>query len=236
MTSIYRKEERECIYQSEKPFPKHEDFSNLYFCDQSKAYDEAVESWFKNAKHIVVKEGEEEKFFTHLMLTSVYELARVGKSNGLTVEKILSEGVDIDQSCYQIRSIFFEETKEGKQYLEEQAVFVDSVPKGLKFIDTELQKRFDEIPEDFKNEVRNKLMEPHAKGKVTEWISVKDRLPKEDGQYLIFKNRDIEFVAWSDYHNCWDTSDGDDFMYKSSDKRITHWMPLPLPPPPNDKP
>lgn len=60
------------------------------------------------------------------------------------------------------------------------------------------------------------------------WISVKDRLPKIDGQYLVYTecgdmfnaefDRDCgEFGNWHGYyHPDWDKYEG-----------ITHWMPLP---------
>jgi hypothetical protein len=66
---------------------------------------------------------------------------------------------------------------------------------------------------------------------VNGWISVKDRLPEKEGEYLTFKYEPTIpascFVAvydpksnkWYDMHTDWDWSDV-----------ITHWMPLPAAP------
>ena len=70
-----------------------------------------------------------------------------------------------------------------------------------------------------------------GKIKMAEWISVKDRLPEEKGQYLVT------------YHPChWDNVEEnticvgtDSFVNgkrwaKNKYQRVTHWMPLPEPP------
>jgi hypothetical protein len=56
---------------------------------------------------------------------------------------------------------------------------------------------------------------------MSDWISVKDRLPDGDADYLIF----------------WDSGDGEPFMdtewYSKSSpftSCVTHWQPLPPPP------
>lgn len=57
------------------------------------------------------------------------------------------------------------------------------------------------------------------------WISVKDELPKDDNQKLLFTNEfgfyrvasyDLDFKEWVDL---------DDYPLD-----VTHWMPLPKPP------
>lgn len=66
---------------------------------------------------------------------------------------------------------------------------------------------------------------------MAEWISVKERLPEEKGEY---------FVA---YHPCWwddvkydkrfvglDTFRGKTSWARHKFQRVTHWMPLPEPP------
>lgn len=69
-------------------------------------------------------------------------------------------------------------------------------------------------------------------GIVSEWISIKDRLPERKGQYIVA------------YHPCmWDnvmqeTVVGIDsyrggkggIWVKNKYQRVTHWMPMPLPP------
>lgn len=57
-----------------------------------------------------------------------------------------------------------------------------------------------------------------------EWISVKDRLPDKDGQYLVYGlGVTVAFLNMRD--ECWDDADGDDY-WKDLDY-FTHWMPLP---------
>lgn len=103
MTSIYKKEERDCIYQSEKPFPREEEF--LMFDYPKLDFECSVKKWFSSAKRIVVKEGEEIMFKDYFF----YNYSPEGFS--------LKEGVEIPSSCYKILGNF-----------KEVAVFVDSVP------------------------------------------------------------------------------------------------------------
>jgi len=78
-----------------------------------------------------------------------------------------------------------------------------------------------------------------------EWISVKDRLPKEDGAYIVNDSK-VCFPAYIINDECsilsYDNNDdGDVFCYHYDDglymryhkNYITHWMPLPEPPPMN---
>lgn len=70
------------------------------------------------------------------------------------------------------------------------------------------------------------------------WISVKDKLPKEDGKYMVWYRGELdicEFDAESQTFGY--TYDDYDEMYShlvywddSMDKKVTHWMPLPEPP------
>ena len=64
---------------------------------------------------------------------------------------------------------------------------------------------------------------------VQEWISVKDRLPGENGRYLTANKRyddkiDV-FDLWFD-GGFWYIDDEDDMF----DFEVTHWMPMPQPP------
>ena len=68
---------------------------------------------------------------------------------------------------------------------------------------------------------------------VQEWISVKDRLPERNGQYLcnyhFGKHRDMTFTSVLYYYATDEVPHfqhtlGDDYM------KVTHWMPLPQPP------
>ena len=80
---------------------------------------------------------------------------------------------------------------------------------------------------------------------VNEWISVKDRLPKEDGHYLVIWNfnkttctevlcfaKDARKVDKYDFvrkwKNVWYEYDSEWGHYTVDD--VTHWMPLPQPP------
>jgi len=58
-----------------------------------------------------------------------------------------------------------------------------------------------------------------------EWISVNDRLPANNGDYLSFARGNYYVVEWSEFWGVFYQSDG---PLNHSD--ITHWMPLPEPP------
>lgn len=71
-----------------------------------------------------------------------------------------------------------------------------------------------------------------------QWISVKDRLPEDDGKYMVWYKGELdicEFAAESQTFGY--TCDDYDEMYShlvywddGMDKDITHWLPLPEPP------
>lgn len=68
-----------------------------------------------------------------------------------------------------------------------------------------------------------------------DWISVKDELPRKDGDStiycIVFDVHDGVVVRpFNEYHQCWDREDGDDYYSDAIGGRITHWMPLPEPP------
>lgn len=74
---------------------------------------------------------------------------------------------------------------------------------------------------------------------MSEWISVKDRLPDFEAEVLFFDNCKSIHKGWlSRKSNCWfiDTSelsvDGDACITDDSIEieYVTHWMPLPEPP------
>lgn len=84
-----------------------------------------------------------------------------------------------------------------------------------------------------------------------EWISIKDGLPprEENGHYsqvpcLVNKRYQyvrngkegfyyqIQILIFNHAHECWDNEDGDD--YNCDIENVTHWMPLPPPPTPQD--
>ena len=62
--------------------------------------------------------------------------------------------------------------------------------------------------------------------KASEWISVDDRLPNDDGGYLTCVNDDEDF-----YINYFINYFGDDDVVEwTTDQNVTHWKPLPKPP------
>ena len=99
---------------------------------------------------------------------------------------------------------------------------------------------------------REKLMQftggdvtPVVQRTVQEWISVKDRLPDEDGKYLVFEQsggrtntsilrfaKDARKVDRYDFNgrwkNAWYEYDSEWGHYTVDS--VTHWMPLPQPP------
>lgn len=125
MTSIYKQEDKHYIYQSEKPFPRREE------CNEDEMYLESqlqksTESWFKNAKRIVVKEGEEEKF-----LIFIYD--SMGHKRLIPPEALVKirEGVEIPSSCYRVSKVYVEPSSSihcNRGSDVDMAVFVDSVP------------------------------------------------------------------------------------------------------------
>ena len=68
----------------------------------------------------------------------------------------------------------------------------------------------------------------------TQWISVKDRLPKESGHVLVFTDCNmIYMVPFSAKHQLFNVRDTDKSC-RTAIKGITHWMPLPDQPKENE--
>lgn len=77
---------------------------------------------------------------------------------------------------------------------------------------------------------------------MSEWISVKDRLPENDDSVLVcaFTGADRQVVfeahywpyptnAYGDQQGAWQNCDHDG-PYQLDSTTITHWMPMPAPP------
>ena len=71
-----------------------------------------------------------------------------------------------------------------------------------------------------------------------EWIKLEDKFPEDGQKCLVYDNKFGEYciLTYNNYYKCWDTDDGDDFVYNVDDiverngKKmlvVTHWMPLP---------
>lgn len=69
---------------------------------------------------------------------------------------------------------------------------------------------------------------PNVSGK---WVSVKERLPYEDGNSdiwcLVYGNNRISLHPYNEHHKCWDDEEGDDYWTDATDGKVTHWMSLP---------
>lgn len=62
--------------------------------------------------------------------------------------------------------------------------------------------------------------------KFFEWIPTKECLPN-DGERVLIRRKDRhhsdwEVSVWNGDYLCWDTEDGDDFMYKP--EQVEYWM------------
>lgn len=57
---------------------------------------------------------------------------------------------------------------------------------------------------------------------MSEWISVRDRLPEENGDYLVALDDGYIGVTW------YSADEGFDLWADAGE--VTHWMPLPEPP------
>lgn len=95
----------------------------------------------------------------------------------------------------------------------------------------------DEIYDPFQKAVR---AEEAATPKISEWISIKDRLPDRavgvkysEVPCLVYQQGDTQVLMFNHEHMCWDDRSGDDFYCKIGD--VSHWMPLPKAPSPSDK-
>lgn len=67
------------------------------------------------------------------------------------------------------------------------------------------------------------------KQKFVKWISVKDRLPEIDGDYLCYVKNDVPYIS---NVQVIEYVEGIGFSWEGyePDEDVTHWMPLPEPP------
>lgn len=75
--------------------------------------------------------------------------------------------------------------------------------------------------------------------KLTDWISVDDRLPTEDNRYLVLiptLDDDLPSIALAWYNPGPEYTIGWSLLPRPLLEAITHWMPLPEPPVAQSKP
>ncbi len=65
---------------------------------------------------------------------------------------------------------------------------------------------------------------------MAEWISVKDRLPSEAGQYLVAYHPCVWENVLDEVRIGIDSFRGKNCWAQKKYQRVTHWMPLPEPP------
>lgn len=69
-----------------------------------------------------------------------------------------------------------------------------------------------------------------------EWISVKEQLPKLDGNSQIWclcydcYHNQVRVLVYNEHHDCWDDESADDYYTDSVGGKVSHWMPLPKAP------
>ena len=102
-----------------------------------------------------------------------------------------------------------------KQQIEEMASVIDEYTEPLSARD--IHKA------DFSEKFAEALY--NADYRKQEWISVEDRLPDEDGEYLTWDGL-IYFLIWFNASlGLWNVAEGGDTSTAIRD--VTHWMPLP---------
>lgn len=66
---------------------------------------------------------------------------------------------------------------------------------------------------------------------MSEWISVKDRLPEESGAYLVHFGTHASVLEYSAVHKAFNAfDDHSEFLVERTRLNPSHWMPLPEPP------
>jgi hypothetical protein len=88
------------------------------------------------------------------------------------------------------------------------------------------------------NEAADAIVVLSKKEKTTHWIPVTERLPKENGRYLVRYVRDIDGVHSDEVRIMWFADAQWRFPFICNPdvrelitmEKVTHWMPLPEPP------
>jgi len=204
MTTLYKHTEgKPFVYRSDKPFPRKEEYVNPesaeWLQEKYRRYYKAdCDLWFTSVERIPVKEGEEEKFDDYIVLNAKNIVFEQG------FEKSLSEGVEIDPSCYVIENDYGVE--------KQLAVFVPPMVDHANEKTTGWISVKDRLPEPgYDKYIVAGLWDPIIGDTKTQFVSA---------AYLQ-ENQDAMGNKILQWH--WDIDD-------APADGITHWMPLPEPP------
>ena len=91
--------------------------------------------------------------------------------------------------------------------------------------------------EDYRYDIHTAIAQSIPYNEADEWISVKDKLPEEYGNYLVFTSENnIDFGTFNNRFGSWSMCDADGFYWAGQRGiRITHWRHLPKAPESEDK-
>lgn len=126
----------------------------------------------------------------------------------------------------------FENTRRGAEYYDHH---IPKIAKSLERIANALEKvkQADQVrsmtDEFIDREMRDLMRRTIRCEELTQtgWISVEDKLPEEDVRVIVYSSIKTIGIAYQ-INNLWFTRD---LLMSSPCDKITHWMPLPEPPP-----
>ena len=95
-----------------------------------------------------------------------------------------------------------------KQFIEKYGSYVDSKGKLITDVNPEFENDLDQLIN-------------------SQWINIKDELPKNDDYVLAADSCAIEIAYYNRYDDIWYA---DEFVNSEWIDKITHWQPLPKPP------
>ena len=113
---------------------------------------------------------------------------------------------------------------QAREIIKEHAGLINIQKSHIKFLDDRIRKLDAKIIKQAAKiaELENTVNKMFKRITERAWISVKDRLPEESGNYIVYcEIADGTIVITLNYSHGW--------FIKKPDK-VTHWMPLPQPP------